>query len=71
MVIDILLYAAGLSLEFISLIALRLREPALPRPFRVPGGLAGAVVVLVLPMALAGVVVYQSLVGEEGAVPQW
>ena len=69
-VIDILLYAAGLSLEFVALIALRLREPALPRPFRVPGGLAGAVVVLVLPMALAGIVVYQSLVGEEGAGPQ-
>lgn len=69
-VIDILLYSAGLSLEFVALIALRLREPALPRPFRVPGGLAGTIVVLVLPMALAGVVVYQSLVGEEGAVPQ-
>ncbi len=69
-VIDILLYAAGLSLEFVALIVLRLREPALPRPFRVPGGLVGTVVVLVLPMALAGVVVYQSFVGEEGSGPQ-
>jgi len=30
-------------LEFIALAVLRLREPGLARPFRVPGGTAGAV----------------------------
>jgi hypothetical protein len=33
-------------------VALRIREPDLPRPFRVPGGLAGAVAIGVPPMAL-------------------
>ena len=42
----------SLILEFVALVVLRVREPALPRPFRVPGGLAGAVIVGVLPTAL-------------------
>jgi amino acid transporter len=41
--IDLVLYGAALLLEFAALVALRLREPELPRPFRVPGGMAGAV----------------------------
>lgn len=35
LVADMLLYAAGLSLEFASLVALRKRQPDLPRPFQV------------------------------------
>src|SRR6202451_1438598 len=34
--IDILLYGCSLGLEFVALIALRVREPNLPRAFRVP-----------------------------------
>ncbi len=41
--IDVLVYGLALMLEFAALVALRVREPALARPFRVPGGLAGAV----------------------------
>ncbi len=41
--IDLVLYGASLILEFIALVVLRIREPAMPRPFRVPGGLAGAI----------------------------
>ncbi len=47
--LDIMLYGTSLVLEFIALVALRLREPDLPRPFRVPGGLAGTIVVGALP----------------------
>lgn len=36
--LDIMLYGLSLILEFVALIVLRLREPALPRPFRIPGG---------------------------------
>ena len=50
--LDILLYGASLVLEFLALIVLRIREPELPRPFRVPGGLAGAVAVGIGPTAL-------------------
>src|SRR3989475_3870232 len=52
--IDILLYGASLSLEFAALVWLRIREPELPRPFRVPGGMFGAVAVGVAPMLLLG-----------------
>ncbi len=50
--LDILLYGASLVLEFLALIVLRVREPQLPRPFRVPGGLAGAIALGVGPTAL-------------------
>ena len=51
-VIDVLVYGLALLLELAALVALRLREPRLARPFRVPGGLAGAVLVGVAPTAL-------------------
>ncbi|HYQ81731.1 MAG TPA: APC family permease [Anaeromyxobacteraceae bacterium] len=53
--IDVLIYGAALLLEFAALVALRLREPDLPRPFRVPGGLAGVLLVSAAPAALLGV----------------
>jgi amino acid transporter len=50
--IDILLYGMALLLEFIALVALRIKEPDLRRPFRVPGGLVGAILVGVCPALL-------------------
>ena len=41
--IDLVLYGASLLLEFVALVVLRQREPELVRPFRVPGGMAGAI----------------------------
>ena len=58
--IDILLYGTSLSLEFIALIVLRVREPELHRPFRVPGGMFGAVAVGIAPMLLLGFSVVRS-----------
>ena len=49
---DILIYGASLLLEFIALVVLRVTEPSLSRPFKVPGGLWGAVTVGVLPTLL-------------------
>ena len=43
--IDLVLYGVALLLEFVALVVLRVREPGLLRPFRVPGGTAGAVLV--------------------------
>jgi amino acid transporter len=53
--LDILLYGASLVLEFLALIILRRREPELPRPFRVPGGFVGTVLVGVAPTVLLGI----------------
>ena len=50
--IDLVLYGASLLLEFVALVVLRRREPALPRPFRVPGGMVGAVLAGVGPALL-------------------
>jgi amino acid transporter len=58
--IDILLYGASLALEFAALVVLRVREPELPRAFRVPGGMFGAVAVGVAPMLLLGFSVIRS-----------
>ena len=50
--IDLVLYGASLLLEFVALVVLRYREPGLIRPFRVPGGMAGAVAVGIGPALL-------------------
>jgi amino acid transporter len=50
--LDLLLYGASLILEFVALVVLRIREPQLMRPFRVPGGLAGAIALGIGPTAL-------------------
>jgi amino acid transporter len=52
--LDIILYGASLMLEFVTLVVLRIREPELKREFRVPGGLAGAILVGVFPMLVLG-----------------
>jgi amino acid transporter len=58
--LDILLYGLSLMLEFAALAVLRFREPNLPRPFRVPGGLFGAIAVGIPPMLLLGFSVVRS-----------
>jgi amino acid transporter len=70
--LDIILYGASLILEFITLVVLRIREPELKREFRVPGGLAGAILVGVLPLSLLGLAVVhggsETVLGINGAV---
>jgi amino acid transporter len=58
--IDILLYGCSLGLEFVALIALRVREPKLPRAFRVPGGMFGVCAIGVAPMLLLGLAIFRS-----------
>lgn len=50
--IDLLLWGMSLVLEFAALVRLRLSEPDLPRPFRIPGPLAVPVLLGVGPTAL-------------------
>ncbi len=58
--LDILLYGFSLLLEFIALVVLRFREPELARPFRVPGGLFGAIAIGIAPMLLLGFSIIRS-----------
>jgi amino acid transporter len=52
--LDILLYGTSLLLEFVALVVLRIREPDLARPFRVPGGIVAAAALGVGPIGLLG-----------------
>jgi amino acid transporter len=58
--LDIMLYGASLMLEFVTLVVLRIREPALKREFKVPGGLTGAVMVGVFPLLLMSLAMVES-----------
>jgi amino acid transporter len=67
--LDVLLYGASLVLEFVALVALRVREPDLPRPFRVPGGLAGAALLGVAPALLLVGALWEGRDEKLGPVP--
>jgi amino acid transporter len=66
--IDILLYGLSLILEFAALIVLRVREPELPRPFRVPGGMPGAIAVGIAPAMLLGFDLVRSQSEQVGGI---
>lgn len=51
-VIDVILYGAGVFLEFISLIVLRVKEPDAPRPFKIPLNTFGLCIMTVLPFGV-------------------
>ncbi len=51
-ILDVLVTGLSIMLEFWALVGLRLREPNLARPYRVPGGLLGVVAIGVPPLAL-------------------
>ena len=65
-----MLYGGSLSLEFITLIVLRIREPHLKREFKVPGGLAGAATLGIFPLALLALAMveseHESILGMNG-----
>ena len=66
--LDVLLTGLSILLEFAALVALRIREPGLPRPYRVPGGLAGAVAVGIFPLALLELTVVRNQAEPVGPI---
>jgi amino acid transporter len=52
LILDVLLTGLSILLEFWALAALRIREPGLLRPYRVPGGTIGAILIGLPPLAL-------------------
>lgn len=67
--IDLVLYGAALLLEFVSLIVLRIREPKLHRPFRVPGGMLGASLLGIGPACLIAFAIGAARHETVGALP--
>ena len=58
--LDILLYGSALMLEFVALVVLRVREPNLTRPYRIPGGTAAALLLGLPPLGLLVVALVQN-----------
>jgi len=50
--LDIVLWGASMVLEFVALVLLRIREPELVRPFRIPGGVPACALLGVAPTVL-------------------
>ena len=65
-VIDIILYGAGLFLEFISLIVLRIKEPSAPRPFKIPLNTFLLGILLVLPVTVYVIALVAQLSNPDG-----
>jgi len=66
--VDVTLFAAVMLLELASFLVLRWREPALPRPFRVPGGWPVAALVCALPVLCVSTSIYYRA-SDSGAWP--
>lgn len=63
-IIDVTIYGAGLFLEYLSLIKMRIHEPKRHRPFRIPISTGWICALLILPVtiygiALSGVMMYK------------
>lgn len=69
-IMDIILYGAGLSLEFIALLKLRRKEPGARRPFRIPLGRAGLIALYVLPLTIYTVALTGAFLAKKDA-PFW
>ncbi len=67
-ILDVLLTGMSILLEFVALVVLRIREPELHRPYRVPGGLVGAVLLGVGPAALMALSVLRNADERMGPV---
>jgi len=52
LILDVLLTGLSILLEFWALVALRVREPYLERPYRVPGGTIGTILIGLPPLGL-------------------
>ncbi len=52
LIIDVTVYGAGLFLEYATLIVMRIKQPDTHRPFKIPLGVGGLLVFLILPTAV-------------------
>ena len=66
--LDVLLTGLSILIEFASLVALRVREPNLTRPYRVPGGVTGAALLGLPPLAMIVLTAMRSEVEKIGPI---
>ena len=69
-IIDVTVYGAGLFLEYIALIRLRLTEPDTFRPFKIPLNIAGLCLMALMPLIVYAVALSGALVSAgKGIIP--
>jgi len=64
-IIDVTLYGAGLFLEFVTLIVLRIKQPLAHRPFRIPLSVTGLCLMIMLPVTVFAIALSGAF-AEEG-----
>ncbi|GGB03027.1 APC family permease [Puia dinghuensis] len=64
-VMDIILYGAALTLEFLALIILRSKEPDRPRPFKIPLGKKGLVLLVIAPILVYSIALAGALMSSD------
>ena len=57
-VVDVTVYAAALLLELVSLVVLRIKEPDMERPYKIPGGWPAIAAVVFFPVVIILVAVW-------------
>ncbi len=65
LIIDVMVYGAGLFVEYIALIALRIKEPDAHRPFKIRLNVFGLSVMIIVPFIVYGIAVSGALANEE------
>jgi amino acid transporter len=68
LIIDVTVYGAGLSLEYISLVKLRITAPDMLRPFRIRLGIPGLCLMIMLPVTVYFVALAGAFSSAESAV---
>jgi amino acid transporter len=68
LIIDVTVYGAGLSLEYITLVKLRVAAPDANRPFKIPLGVRGLCVMIMLPVTVYFVALAGAFSSQEHAV---
>jgi amino acid transporter len=68
LIIDVTVYGAGLSLEYISLIKLRMVAPDVHRPFKIALGVPGLCLMIMLPVTVYFVALAGAFSSQEHAV---
>jgi amino acid transporter len=67
-ILDVLLTGLSILLEFASLVALRIREPGLKRPYKIPGGVPATVMLAAPPAALLGLTIMRNKIEPVGPI---
>jgi len=68
LIIDVTVYGAGLFLEYVTLIKLRIKEPDTHRPFKISLGVRGLYLFILLPITVYSVALTGAFLSPDGGL---